>query len=72
MLRRNFLKTGSLTLGGMMLAGNLVFARNRITKHPSHRTKKPHYRLHGDPQSGCASTPEYIEAIEFGMSELPI
>ncbi len=71
MLRREFIKTTSITLGGLIVFSNLPSfgANNYIEGRRKIRSRV--YHLHGDAKSGCASPPELTDLLANGISYVP-
>ncbi len=71
MLRRDFVKLSALTFGGIILAGNFVFAG----PEKKHEIKKPSAKilnLQGNAGAGCATSPDVCLAMEHGLNATPI
>jgi len=71
MLRREFIKISSITLGGLVVLGHVpslaVGASNQKSPKPHRRV----YHLHGDARSGCATPPALAGLMENGISNIP-
>jgi hypothetical protein len=74
MLRRDFIRTGSVFLGGILVAGRFSFAPRAnctLPAAPPGRKAGGIYRLHGDARSGCATPPELASLLEKGITGMP-
>jgi len=76
MLRRKFIKSSSLTLGGIIALSSLptfCFKSEAAPMTTSEKTGKTQrmYHLHGDARSGCASPPELAAFYENGIMSVP-
>lgn len=70
MLRREFIKSTSLTLGGFLLAGHVAIGKPGRENNNRKIARAKIYRLHGHARSGCATPPHYLETIEHGLSNI--
>lgn len=70
MLRREFIKSTSLTLGGLFLAGQVAFGGPEQQNYRRKIARAKIYRLHGHARSGCATPPQYLDTIEYGLSNI--
>ncbi len=68
MLRREFIKSTSLTLGGILIAGHVALGRPEKENFNRTIARAKIYRLRGHARSGCATPPHYLETIEYGLS----
>lgn len=74
MLRRNFIKSAFMTIGGILVLGRIPMACTfeKINSGNLNRTlSKSRLTLHGHRRSGCASRPELAAAFEDGYNVLP-
>ena len=74
MLRRDFIKTASITLGGLGGLIALGHLPSFATGQSSKKNRKIHprvFHLHGDARSGCATPPELADLLEKGISYAP-
>jgi hypothetical protein len=74
MLRRDFIKTASITLGGLgglIALGHLPSFAAGTDDRKSRRKKRRAFHLHGDARSGCATPPELADLLEKGISYAP-
>lgn len=73
MLRRDFIISSSLTFGGLLFAGRLLFADSSGNRRKTLiRIKQSSRVLRGHPRSGCASPPELAPMLEHGITEFPL
>ncbi len=75
MLRRDFIRTGSVFLGGILVAGRFGFtrpARHAMPAAPPGKKTGRIYRLYGDARSGCATPPELASLLEKGITRVPL
>lgn len=68
MLRRDFIKTGSLTLGGLLIIQNIPWGGLGPELPTTQRAKKRSFHLYGHARSGCASPPELAPFREYGFA----
>jgi hypothetical protein len=67
MLRRDFIKAGSIFIGGMVLLREIPLADSDIQRgHPS-SNRPPHIWHHGQRRCGCATPPEKQALMEWGL-----
>jgi hypothetical protein len=71
MLRRDFIKAGLVSLGGMIVFGGALSADAVADDKPENYGGKRKLNLHGHRRSGCASRPEMSSAFEYGFSTTP-
>jgi len=71
MLRRAFLKTGTIFLGGTILLYKLPLAESYKNKLPlKGKNSCRHYAFSGHARSGCATPPEFQAHLEHGISRI--
>ena len=58
MLRREFIKVSSITLGGFIAVSHLPSLAIGKNSGKASKTRNRFYHLHGDARSGCATPPE--------------
>ncbi len=71
MLRRDFIKAGLVSLGGMIVFGGALSADAFAGDKSGNNGGKRKLNLHGHRRSGCASRPEMSPAFESGFSTTP-
>jgi len=70
MLRRQFVKTTSIAVGGIIVAGNFVFAAEKKLNLKPRKTFRQNLRLKGIGKNGCATPPDFQDMIESGISDI--
>jgi len=71
MLRRDFIKSAGLTIGGVLVLNNLSFAENLLGPKTESSPKPRVYHFHGHARSGCATRPELAPFLEKGFCMMP-
>ena len=71
MLRRDFIKSASLAIGGTLILNNLSFAENLLGPKTDSTPKPKAYHFHGHARSGCATRPELAPFLEKGFCMMP-
>lgn len=72
MLRRDFLKTGVIIGGGVLLLHSIPLAQGEMTEPEHKRVGARRYHLHGHARSGCATPPELMPFLEGGCTIHPL
>ncbi|HHI02738.1 MAG: hypothetical protein DRP51_03560 [Candidatus Zixiibacteriota bacterium] len=74
MLRRNFIKSAFVAIGGVLVIGRVPMADTFEKVNSGYlvgRLSKPRLTLHGHRRSGCATRPELAAVFEDGCGVLP-
>ncbi len=71
MLRREFIKVSSITLGGIIAISHLPSLAIDKNSGKAPKARNRFYHLHGDAGSGCATPPELTGLLENGISNIP-
>jgi len=71
MLRRDFIKSAGLAIGGTLILNNLSFAENLLGPKTESSPKPRVYHFHGHARSGCATRPELAPFLEKGFCMMP-
>jgi hypothetical protein len=71
MLRRDFIKTGLISIGGIIAFGGILSADTVTDNESENFGGKRRMNLHGHRRSGCASRPKMSSAFEHGFSTSP-
>jgi len=71
MLRRDFIKSAGLAIGGAMILDNLAFAEEFVAQEADSGRGPRMYHFHGHPRSGCATRPELAPFLEKGFCVMP-
>ncbi len=67
MLRRDFIKSGSILVGGVVLLRQIPLAEPAEYKSAQTPSRKPVLRHHGDRRCGCATPPDRQALMEWGL-----
>lgn len=71
MLRRDFIKSAGLAIGGALIINNLSFADKFLEPETVSNPKPRMYHFHGHARSGCATRPELAPFLEKGFCMMP-
>ncbi len=70
MLRRQFIKSTSIVVGGIVITGNIVFAEEKRLNLKPRKVTRRNLRLKGIGKNGCATPPDFQNMIETGINNI--
>ena len=71
MLRREFLKSASMVLSGLLIVNQIPLLPAKAQETKNTVIKRNPYRFNGNAKAGCAYPPEIASMMEYGSMATP-